>query len=317
MLQYVVKRVALAGVVVLLVLVLLSVAVNLIPGSAAQAILGSRATPELVQSVEAEMGLDRPPAEQVWRFVADALRGDLGNDLISHAPVSQLIGDVLPDTLYLALAALLIGIVVGLVLGTVAALRPGSLVDRAVMLISVVLITVPVFVVSLMLILVFAINLKVLPTTGAGDATDPLDYLRHLLLPALSMSLPWAGYLARLVRSAMVEVLASEYVRTARAYGLKPRTLLVKYALKNASIPLVAVLGVGLGSLMGGALFAEIIFNRPGLGSVLYFAIQQRNFPVVRGTVAVVSILFILANLAADLSYQFLDPRVRLARKGA
>ncbi len=317
MLRYAAKRLALSALVIVTVLGLLSVAVNFIPGDPAKTILGNKATPKLIDDMNVEMGLDRNPFDQVWTFVTNALHGDLGNDIVSHAPVSQLIGNVFIDTLYLALAAMMLGILMGLVLGTAAAMRPRSILDRAVMLMSVSMITVPVFVVCLVLILVLAVYWQVLPATGSGDVTDPLDYGRHLLLPALAMSLPWGGYLARLVRSSMVESLGSEYVRTARAFGLRRRTVVGKYALKNAAIPLVAVLGVGLGNLMGGALFAEIIFNRNGLGTVLYFAIEQRNFPIVRGTVAVVSILFVVSNLLADLSYQLLDPRVRLDKGGS
>ncbi len=146
---------------------------------------------------------------------------------------------------------------------------------------------------------------------GAGELSDPLDYLRHLILPAVALAITWIGYLARLVRASMLEVLNANYIRTAQAFGIKERMIFYRYALKNAIIPTIAVLGVGLGSLMGGAIFVEVIFARPGLGTLIYDAIQSRNYPIVRGGVLVVAILFVLANLLADLSYRVLDPRIR------
>ena len=150
-----------------------------------------------------------------------------------------------------------------------------------------------------------------LPAIGAGDLSDPLDYLRHLILPAVALAVTWIGYLARLVRASMLEVLNANYIRTAHAFGIGERMIFYRYALKNAIIPTIAVLGVGLGSLMGGAIFVEVIFARTGLGTLTYDAIQSRNYPIVRGGVLVVAVLFVLANLVADLSYRFLDPRIR------
>jgi peptide/nickel transport system permease protein len=156
-----------------------------------------------------------------------------------------------------------------------------------------------------------------MPALGAGQLSNPVDYLRHLALPATALAITWVGYLARLVRTSLLEVLNADYIRAARAAGLRQRLILYKYALKNALIPTVAVLGVGLGSLMGGAVFVEVIFNRPGMGSLIFNAIQTRNYPLVRAGVLVVACLFVAANLLADFAYTFLDPRIRLERKQA
>jgi peptide/nickel transport system permease protein len=188
--------------------------------------------------------------------------------------------------------------------------------DRVSGIAAVSCITVPPYLAGLLLVLVFSVHFHVLPAIGSGDISDPVDYLRHLILPAVALAITWIGYLARLVRASMLEVLGANYIRTAQAFGLRERTIFYRYALKNAIIPTVAVLGVGLGTLMGGAIFVEVIFARPGLGSLIYDAVLTRNYPIVRGGVLVVAILFVLANLIADLSYRLLDPRIRVEERG-
>src|SRR5205823_2010918 len=204
-----------------------------------------------------------------------------------------------------------LAVVLGVPLRVYAATRPGSLVDRIVGLVSVALITIPPYVAGLFLLLLFSVKLDVLPAIGSGSFSHPVDYLKHLVLPAVALAVTWIGYLARLVRASMLEVMNTNYVRTAHAFGVPERLVFYKYALKNALIPTVAVLGVGLGNLLGGAIFIEVIFNRPGLGELIFTAIETRNYPIVRGGVLVVAVMFVLANLLADLSYRFLDPRTR------
>jgi peptide/nickel transport system permease protein len=172
-------------------------------------------------------------------------------------------------------------------------------------------ISLPAYVAGLLLLLCFAVLFRLLPAIGVGETSDPVDYLRHLILPAAALAMLWIGYLARLVRASVLEVLNANYIRTAFAYGLSERLVFYKYALKNAIIPTVAMLGIGMGSLLGGAIFVEVIFTRPGLGRLMFDAISSRNYPVVRGGVLVTSLLFVLANLLADLSYHFLDPRIQ------
>jgi len=176
---------------------------------------------------------------------------------------------------------------------------------------SVSFITLPPYVAGILLLLFFSVLLDWFPAIGAGQLSQPLDVLSHLVLPALALALSWIGYLARLVRSSMLEVMTADYIRTAAAYGLRPRTIYYKYALRNAIIPTVAVLGVGLGNLLGGAVFIEVIFSRPGLGRLIYNSISDRNYPIVRGGILVAALMFVFANLLADLSYRFLDPRLQ------
>jgi peptide/nickel transport system permease protein len=201
---------------------------------------------------------------------------------------------------------------VGIPLGVYAATRPNTIIDRVTAVISVSFITMPYYIAGLFLLLLFSLHWNLFPAVGAGSFSDPVDYLRHLVLPATALALTWVGYIARLVRTSMLEVLGANYIRTARAFGVRERVVFYKYALKNAIIPTVAVVSVGLGELMGGAVFVEVIFTRPGLGSLAVEAIVARNFPVLQGTVLVIALVYVFANLVADLSYRLLDPRIRV-----
>jgi len=310
--RYLLKRLAMTFLVVVLVMVFLSVLVHLVPGDPAKIILGPRATESLVATVREEMGLDNPVHVQVWDFVTGALQGDLGKDFLSRVPVSELVLEALPHTIVLAVAAIGLAALLGIPLGVYAATKPNSLLDRVTALVSVSLITMPYYIAGLFLLLLFSLHWRVFPAVGAGSFSDPFDYLRHLALPVAALALTWVGYIARLVRTSMLEVLGANYIRTARAFGLRERVVFYKYALKNAVIPTVAVVSVGLGELMGGAVFVEVIFSRPGLGRLAVEAIGTRNFPILQGTVLVIALAYILTNLVADLSYRFLDPRIRV-----
>ena len=311
MLRYVLGRLGMTVLVVVLVMTLLASLVHFIPGDPVKAILGPRATPELSRTVREQMELDEPVPTQIVHFLTGAARGDLGEDFVSQLTVRDLVWAALPHTIALAVASLLLAVLVGIPLGVLAATRPGSALDRLLGVVSVSFITVPSYVIALLLLLLFAVQLDLLPSGGTGDLSDPLDYLQHLILPTLALSIAWVGYLARLVRTSMIEVLEEPYIRTAYSLGMHERVIHYKYALKNAVIPTVAVLGVALGALMGGAIFIEVIFARPGLGTLIYDAIQARNYPIVRGGVLTIAILFVGANLLADLGYRFLDPRLR------
>lgn len=315
--RYIAQRFAMSAIVVLLAMAFLGVFAHLVPGDPVRIILGPRAGEALSQIVRAEMDLDKPIPVQVWNFIVGALQGDLGNDFVSRLPVTTLLGQALPHTVILAFSSLGMAVLLGVPLGVYAATRPNGWVDRITRVVSVSLITLPAFVGGLFLLLVFAIELGVLPAIGAGDLSDPLDYTRHLILPSVALAATWVGYIARLVRTSMLEVLGQNYIRTARAVGLRDRVIHYKYALKNAIIPTVAVLGVGLGSLLGGAVFVEVIFSRPGLGTLIVDSIQSRNFPIVRGATLVIAVFFVFANLAADLLLGFLDPRTRVQRQTA
>jgi peptide/nickel transport system permease protein len=310
--RYLVKRLVMTLIVVLGVMVFLSALVHIVPGDPVQIVLGPRASESLAATVREEMGLDEPIHVQVWEFVSGALQGDLGRDFLSRTPVSELILDALPHTIALAVAAMGLATLVGIPLGVYATARPNSILDRLTALISVSLITMPSYIAGLFLLLLFSLHWDIFPAVGAGSFSDPFDYLKHLALPATALALTWIGYIARLVRTSMLEVLGADYIRTARAFGLRERLVFYKYALKNAIIPTVAVVSVGLGDLMGGAVFVEVIFSRPGLGRLAVEGIETRNFPVVQGTVLVIALVYVAANLIADLSYRLLDPRIRV-----
>ena len=257
------------------------------------------------------MGLDLPLHLRLLHFFGDLLRGDLGEDILSGRPVAGLVLAALPNTVMLAISAIGLAVLIGLPLGCYAATHPGSVGDQVAAFVSVGFIATPSFVIAVFLLLIFSVSLHWLPVMGAGAAGDPLDQLQHLVLPSVALAAGWIGYIARLIRSSLLEILGEPFIRTSRAYGIAERVIVYKYALKLACIPTLAVLGVGIGELLGGAVFAEIIFNRPGLGSLIYKSILDRNYPVVQGSIFVIVLLFVLTNLLVDLSYAWLDPRTR------
>jgi peptide/nickel transport system permease protein len=314
---YIIKRILMTVLVLLLVVVFLSLLVHIVPGDPATTILGPRATPGLIQNMREAMDLDKPVYVQIGRFLWNLLRGSLGTDAVTGAPINKLVGSALPHTLILALSSLGLAILFGIPMGVYSATHPNSLVDRILAVLSISFTTIPSYVAGLFLLLIFAVELRVLPAMGIGKTGDVWDYIRHLILPSVALAITWIGYLGRLVRTSLLEVLNETYIRASRAAGLSERLVRYRYALKNALIPTVAVLGVGLGSLMGGAVFVEIIFTRPGMGTLIYNAIQVRNYPLVRAGVLIVAILFVLANFLADLVYTYLDPRIQLNKRQA
>ncbi len=317
MLVYTTKRVLMTLLVLLLVATFLSLLVHIVPGDPASTILGPRATPGLIKQMRAAMDLDKPFYVQIGRFVWNILHGSLGTDAVTGAPITKLVGSALPHTMILAFTSLLLSVLLGIPIGVFSATHPNSLVDRILAIISISFTTIPSYVAGLFLLLIFAVKLHALPAMGLGRSGDLWDYARHLILPSVALAITWIGYLGRLVRTSLLEVLNETYVRASRAAGLSETLVRYKYALKNALIPTVAVLGVGLGSLMGGAVFIEIIFTRPGMGLLIYNAIQVRNYPLVRAGVLVVAVLFVLANFIADLIYTYLDPRIQLNKRQA
>lgn len=284
-----------------------------IPGDPATAMLGPRATPEAIAEITAQMGLDQPVPVRLWRFFALLLGGDFGTDLVSGRPIGTMIAEVLPFTLSLAGASIALALALGIPAGLYAAARPGSAADRLLALGSVAFVAVPNFVIAIGLLLLFSLVLHWLPVEGAGDPGDPGDQLRHLVLPALAIGIGWIGYVARLIRASLIDVLSQPYICTARAFGIGETRILCRLALRNAAIPTLAALGVGFGRLLGGAVFAEIIFARPGLGSLIFNAIEARNYPVVQAGVFVTVLLFVATNLVVDALFLWLDPRLRAA----
>jgi len=311
---YLLKHLIMTVLVLLVVIIILALLIHIIPGDPARVFLGQRATPDLMARFRSAMDLDQPVHIQVIRFLWRTLHGDLGIDLWTRRPLTATIGDVLPHTIILAWTSLGLAMIVGIPLGVFSASHPDSWADRLTAILSISFITIPSYVGGLIMLLIFAVELRMMPAMGVGDINNPIDYARHLVMPSVALAIPWVGYLARLVRTSLLEVFNADYIRAARAAGLRQGRILYKYALKNALIPTVAVLGVGIGNLMGGAVFVEVIFSRPGMGTLIYNAIQMRNYPLVRAGVLVVALLFIFANLLADLLYTYLDPRIQMER---
>ncbi len=309
---YLLKRALMTVLVLVIVTITLSLLVHIVPGDPARTILGPRASPELIAKVRTEMDLDKPPLIQAANFLWNVLHGSFGTDVFTGRPIAMLIRSVLPHTLILAWASLSLAVIAGVPLGVYSATHPNTWLDRITAIVSISFITIPSYVAGLFLLLIFAVELQVLPAIGLGQPGDIRDYVEHLILPATALAVTWVGYLARLVRASLLEIMNETYIRAAMATGISTRLIRYKYALKNALIPTVAILGIGLGNLMGGAVFVEIIFGRPGMGKLIFDAINSRNYPIVRAGVLVVAVLFVLANLLADVVNTYLDPRIQL-----
>jgi peptide/nickel transport system permease protein len=312
LLDYALRRLVMTFFVVLIIMTFLALLIQFVPGDPVRLVLGAKAPESVVQQVRHDMYLDKPVPAQVYYFFTDAVRGNLGVDFQSQRSVTSLIGTALPHTVILALASLALAGLLGIPLGVYAATHPGGWLDRITAVATISLITMPAYVAGLLLLLVFSVHWQLMPATGVGDLSDPAGYARHLVLPAVALAVTWIGYLARLVRTSMLEVLNERYILAARSQGVRERLVIYKYALRNAVIPTIAVIGVGLGTLLGGAIFVEVIFSRAGLGMLIYNAIQTRNYPVVRGGVLVVALLFVAVNLLTDFVYRAVDPRIRV-----
>jgi ABC-type dipeptide/oligopeptide/nickel transport system permease component len=311
MLNYAIKRVALAVLILCVVMVAMYAMVFLVPGDPASLALGPRATPELKRALTARMGLDQPIYVQVWRFFRSAIVGDLGFDVWSKRPVTAMILEVFPKTLFLGFVAIGGALFFGVGLGCIAVVWRGTFVDRLLAILSVSLISVPSFVVALYSLLIFAVWLRWLPAIGGGTAGDWGSQLRAVILPAFAIGISWVGYLARLVRASMLDVMSANHIRTARAFGLPEWKIVTRYALRIAIIPTIAIIAVGFGSILSSAVFVEMVFTRPGIGSLITNAVQKRNYPVVMGTVLFMTAFYLLIVTAADLLMAKLDPRVR------
>jgi peptide/nickel transport system permease protein len=308
---YALKRIGLSAVIILLALLALFALLHMIPGDPVSIALGPRATPEIQARYAEKMHLNEPVVVQFFIFVGNVLQGDLGADVFSERSVTLTVSEQLPFTMILAVTALAWSALIGIPLGCFSAVRPNSLLDRITGVFSVGTIAVPSFLVSIWAILVFAIMLRWLPVIGAGESGDILDQIWHLVLPAFAVGLGWVGYFARLVRASMLEVMGENYIRAARAFGLRQRTVVYRYALKIAVLPTITLIGIGFGNLLSGAVFAEIIFSRPGIGKLIFDMVMTRNFPVVQGAVLVTIALYVFVTLFADLMVAWIDPRVR------
>lgn len=305
MLVYVVRRILQAVVVVLGVLVLVFVLINA-TGDPARLMVPLEASEEDVERVRRHMGLDRPLREQFARFMANAMRGDFGQSLRYRGqPAMKIVTERFPATLRLTVATLAWGLPTALLIGAVSAVKANSFLDRASMILALTGQSVPGFWLGLMLILLFSVQLRFLPASGAGS-------LRHLVLPSITLGSFFVARTTRLVRSSMMEVLNEDYIRTARAKGLAEAIVLLRHAAKNVAIPVVTIVGLDIGVLLGGAVITETVFAWPGIGRLVLDAITYRDFPVVMANVFFIAMAFVTINLVVDLAYVWLDPRVRL-----
>src|SRR3989442_13485698 len=275
-------------------------------GDPARAAMGQRADPEALERLRREYALDRPLPVQYARWIGRLMRGDLGRSFREQRPVRDVLAERAPATIRLALAATIISIVLGMAIGGLAAVRPGGALDHVLMAVAVLGISTPVFWLGMMLSLMFAVTLGWLPVSGYGDGGAG-----HLVLPALTLGALHTGSVARMTRGSLLEVARQDYMTAARAKGLSEPLLLVKHALRNAAIPVVTVIGIGLADLLVGAPLTETVFAWPGLGRLLVASVGQRDLPVVMGAVLVFALVYVVANLLVDLAYLAIDPRTR------
>jgi ABC-type dipeptide/oligopeptide/nickel transport system permease component len=302
--RYVLRRVLLLGPVVFGILVVVFVLMRLVPGDPVRLMAGFDVDEATVQALRRELRLDRPIPVQFAHYVGQLARGDLGVSLRSRRPVVQEVGDRFRKTLVLAAASTALATVLGGAIGIVSAYRHRTRLDYLAMLASVLGVSVPSYVLGILLILVFAVLLNWLPSGGGGTA-------RHLLLPSLTLAASSTSIIARMTRSSMLDVLRTAYVRTGRAKGLLERAVVLRHALPNALIPVLTVVGLEFGFVLGGAILVEIVFSYPGVGWMMVEAIGTRDFPVVQGGVLVVALSFVLVNFLVDLLYGAVDPRIR------
>lgn len=281
--------------------------VHLTPGDPALLMLGDAATDEAVANLREQMGLNEPLPVQYMRYMGDVLQGDFGTSIRAQRPVLPYVMDRFPETLKLTVGALLVALLVSIPIGIFAAVKHGTPYDNASMFLALIGQATPGFWLGLMLIALFAVRFRVLPASGSGDGFS----IQHLILPSITLASFLIGLLVRLTRSSMLDVLRQDYVRTARAKGLREQAVIVRHALRNALIPLITVIGIQVGTLLGGAVVTETVFAWPGVGSLVVQAISQRDYPVVQGVVLLLALVFVIINYLVDLTYHFLDPRIR------
>jgi len=282
------------------------------PGDPAVIIAGDYATGEDIARIRAKLGLDQPFLTQVGLWVGRIVRGDLGTSIFSGLPVTTLIGQRVGTTAWLTLFAMLISVGIGVPLGVLAAWRKGAWIDRLVMIFAVSGFSIPTFWLGFILVYVFAISVGWLPVQGYIPITAGFwPFLSHLILPALTLSAVYMALIARMTRASMLGVLGEDYIRTAFAKGVAPRGVLIRHALKNASLPVVTIIGIGFALLIGGAVVTESVFALPGLGRLTVDAIIRRDYPVIQGVILIVSGVYVLINLVVDVLYVVLDPRIR------
>ena len=284
----------------------------LTPGDPAAVIAGDFATLDDIERIRHQLGLDQPLLPRFWSWASAVLHGDLGISIFTNLPVTQLIGQRVEPTLSLAVCTLIVAVTVAVPMGVIAAWKSGKLIDRLVMLFSVAGFSIPVFVLAYLLIYLFAIDLDWLPVQGYTPLREGFwPWLRHLILPSVALGTIYIALIARITRATMLEVLAQDYVRTAHAKGLAPRAVLTRHALKNAAVPIVTIIGIGVALLISGVVVTESVFAIPGIGRLTVDAIIRRDYPIIQGVILIFSAVYVLVNLVVDLSYRLFDPRIQ------
>ena len=312
MFAYVIRRLGATLVVMTVVAFVVFLLLYLTPGDPAAILAGDAATGDDIKRIREKLGLDEPFLVRFAGWLWALLHGDLGTSIFTNLPVTRLIEQRIEPTLSLTLLTLTIALVVAIPLGILAAAKAGTWIDRAVMAFSVVGFSVPVFVIAYALILVFSIELDWLPVQGYRSFSEGFwEWLRHLILPSTALGTVYIALIARITRASMLDVLAQDYIRTAQAKGLDTGSILVGHALKNAAVPIMTIVGIGIALLIGGAIVTETVFAIPGIGRLTVDAILRRDYPIIQGVVLLFSGAYVLINLAVDLSYMFFDPRIR------
>ncbi|MDP4835570.1 MAG: ABC transporter permease [Burkholderiales bacterium] len=312
MLNYVLRRLGATIVVMAVVAFFVFSLLYLTPGDPAAVIAGDIATDEDIRRIRLSLGLDDPFLVRFGNWVWALFHGDLGTSIFTNLPVSTLIMQRVEPTLSLTFCTLIVSLLLSVPLGTIAAARAGSFLDKVVMGISVVGFSLPVFVLAFMLILLFSVTLEWLPVQGYRPISEGVwEWMRHLVLPSIALGTVYAALIARITRASVLDVLAQDYIRTASAKGLTESQVLWGHALKNAAVPIVTIVGIGIGLLISGAVVTETVFAIPGVGRLTVDAILRRDYPIIQGVILIFSALYVLINLLIDLSYMFFDPRIR------
>lgn len=311
MLLYLAKRLGFAVITLISVMTLVFVMIRILPGDPVALILGDQASPESVTAMRVRLGLDQPLLAQYLQFLSKAVTGDLGRSLVTGRPVAEDILSVLPYTLELTFFALMIGVLLGVPTGVWAAVHRNKYQDYLLRTVSLIGLSLPGFVSALVLLIVFAIELPLFPVISAGGGSGFANRMWQMTLPSVSLGLIMMAYVTRVTRSAMLEVLSQDFVRTARAKGVSQRAVVWRHALGNCLIPITTIVGLNLGILIGNSVLTEIVFSRPGLGKLILTALSQRDYTLLQGMIVIYTLIVVLVNLVTDLTYGFLDPRVQ------
>ena len=310
--KYALRRIIQMIPVLLIVSIVVFMIIHLIPGDPAELIAGSNATPEQIEALRREYGLDQPLWIQYLIWLGNVLTGDLGNSIVNNFPVNTLVMQRIPATVELAIASALIGAIIAFPLGIISALRPGSLVDFFTTVFSALSFAIPAFWLAILLILLFSLELRWLPPSGRPEFSEqPLEHLKSLILPAMTLGIALAAKLTRFLRSSMLDVINQDYTRTARAKGLAERLVVTRHAVRNALIPVVTIFGLQIGDLLSGAIIVESIFAWPGVGRLTIQSVGWRDYAILQASVMFIVLAFLVVNLLTDLTYGLLNPRIR------